>query len=435
MAHDIFISYSTVDEDARVARALRDHLELRGWSCWIAERDIAPGEEWPQRLISAIMAAKCLVLVLSSHADASYYVKQEVRIAAENGTPIIAFRIGSIAPTSGLTLYTAATQHVDATTPPIGLSLEKLSDALKDRFGQPARKPNLGTRIAAVRSMRMANEAVHTLARREEARRRAESKSVATVQRTERMPRRLAALFARVGAAPGMWLRAVLSGIRRRRDVARHIEQQRLDKAAHELKVAQEQVKALELRQYRLLPELFRLRWPSPARREAWILFPVFVIAVFPWVTHTFQAAMDFVIGPFAERDCIATLTRLSGLRFELIRAAVHAILAALLYLVPLVLCDRLLERPKGLGFVSLVVPGVWAGLVAATMTTLGITERLPWSPLGAAGVTWPMAFGGFSAICAFAFHIRPIWAGFRDDGFLGLLYRYRRLVRRSRRA
>jgi len=41
MAHNVFISYSSIDKDA--AEAVRSILEENGISCWMAPRNITPG--------------------------------------------------------------------------------------------------------------------------------------------------------------------------------------------------------------------------------------------------------------------------------------------------------------------------------------------------------------------------------------------------------
>ena len=44
MAHDVFISHSS--KDKQTADAICHYLEQNGIRCWIAPRDILPGEDW-----------------------------------------------------------------------------------------------------------------------------------------------------------------------------------------------------------------------------------------------------------------------------------------------------------------------------------------------------------------------------------------------------
>jgi len=52
MAHDVFISYSS--EDKNVADAVCGTLEKQDVRCWIASRDVPPGQSWPAAIVKAI---------------------------------------------------------------------------------------------------------------------------------------------------------------------------------------------------------------------------------------------------------------------------------------------------------------------------------------------------------------------------------------------
>lgn len=51
-------------------------LESRGIRCWIAPRDIIPGEDWGAAIIDAIKDARAMVLVFSSHSNESDQIKR-----------------------------------------------------------------------------------------------------------------------------------------------------------------------------------------------------------------------------------------------------------------------------------------------------------------------------------------------------------------------
>jgi hypothetical protein len=51
MAHDVFISYS--NQDKAVADAVCAMLEASKIRCWIAPRDVPPGQPWPAAIIRA----------------------------------------------------------------------------------------------------------------------------------------------------------------------------------------------------------------------------------------------------------------------------------------------------------------------------------------------------------------------------------------------
>jgi TIR domain len=62
MSHDVFISHSSADK--RAADAACALLEARGIKCWIAPRDIRPGSDWGESIITAIEQARIMLLLL-----------------------------------------------------------------------------------------------------------------------------------------------------------------------------------------------------------------------------------------------------------------------------------------------------------------------------------------------------------------------------------
>ena len=77
MPHDVFISYAA--EDKAIADAVCAKIEERRIRCWTAPRNILPGETYAEAIIDAIDASRIMVLVFSSHANASKHVMREVR--------------------------------------------------------------------------------------------------------------------------------------------------------------------------------------------------------------------------------------------------------------------------------------------------------------------------------------------------------------------
>lgn len=83
MSHDVFISYSSVDRAN--ADAICTKLESRGISFWTTPRNISPGVDWSAAIIDAINSASLIVLVMSSHANASHQIHREVERAINKG--------------------------------------------------------------------------------------------------------------------------------------------------------------------------------------------------------------------------------------------------------------------------------------------------------------------------------------------------------------
>ena len=116
MAHDVFISYSS--KDKLVADGICVNLEAAGVRCWIAPRDIAPGEDWPTAIANAIPQCRVMVLVFSANSNASEDVGRELILAARNKLVIIPFKIENIEPEPGKDYYLARTHWLDAMNPP-----------------------------------------------------------------------------------------------------------------------------------------------------------------------------------------------------------------------------------------------------------------------------------------------------------------------------
>jgi hypothetical protein len=105
-------------------------LEARGIRCWIAPRDVVPGVEWGAAIVEAIRGAQVMVLVFSSHANASPQVRREVERAVNAGTVLIPFRIEDVAPADALEYFLGTPHWLDALTPPLEAHLERLASAI-----------------------------------------------------------------------------------------------------------------------------------------------------------------------------------------------------------------------------------------------------------------------------------------------------------------
>ena len=125
MAHDVFISYSS--KDKTVADAVCAVLEKGGTRCWIAPRDVRPGTPYGEAIIEAIHGANVMVLVFSSHANASGHIPKEVERAVSKGLTIIPFRIQDVMPGRSLDYFIGSVHWLDAMTPPLEAHLEKLA--------------------------------------------------------------------------------------------------------------------------------------------------------------------------------------------------------------------------------------------------------------------------------------------------------------------
>ena len=129
MAHDVFISYSIKDKP--IADAICAHLEAAGIRCWIAPRDITPGEDWPTAITRAISQGRVLVLVFSAESNSSDDVSRELYLAVNHKLVIIPFKIENIEPEPGKQYYLARTHWLDALNPPTQEQIQNLVERVK----------------------------------------------------------------------------------------------------------------------------------------------------------------------------------------------------------------------------------------------------------------------------------------------------------------
>jgi len=114
MAYDVFVSYS--HEDKLTADAICGTLEAQGIRCWIAPRDINPGQEWGQAIIQAISGARIMVVVFSHHSNDSQQVMREVERAVHGGLAVLPFRIEDVKPSGSMEYFLSSMHWLDALT-------------------------------------------------------------------------------------------------------------------------------------------------------------------------------------------------------------------------------------------------------------------------------------------------------------------------------
>jgi hypothetical protein len=125
MPYDVFISHSSIDKP--VADAAVAVLERSRIRCWVAPRDILPGSDWGAAIIQGIRASRLMLVIFSSHSNASEQVKREVERAVHQGIPIIPLRIENIQPTGSMELFLSTPHWLDALSLPMEAHLEQLA--------------------------------------------------------------------------------------------------------------------------------------------------------------------------------------------------------------------------------------------------------------------------------------------------------------------
>ncbi|TPG46454.1 TIR domain-containing protein [Sphingomonas glacialis] len=106
-----FLSYATADR--REAAAICAALETRGFPCWMAARDVAPGDNYQEAIVGAIRAAGALVLVFSENANRSDEIKKELSLASRFRVPVITVRIADVDASDAFAYELSTRQWID----------------------------------------------------------------------------------------------------------------------------------------------------------------------------------------------------------------------------------------------------------------------------------------------------------------------------------
>jgi hypothetical protein len=133
MPHDIFISHTA--KDKIFADGVCAKLEQRGIRCWIAPRDVPPGQSWPAAIASAIDNCKVMVLVFSVEVMSSQQVERELTMAANRNKIIMPLRIQDVLPVGAFAYYLEDRHWLDAITPPVEKHIDELADILLPLIG------------------------------------------------------------------------------------------------------------------------------------------------------------------------------------------------------------------------------------------------------------------------------------------------------------
>src|SRR5580704_3067801 len=138
---DVFLSYAS--QDAAVANTVVAVLESQGIRCWIAPRDVTPGEFYAGSIVHAIDAAKAIVLILSQNAATSPHVLREVERAASKRHAVISLRIDKAPLPAGLEYFLNTSQWLDASSGDAIRALPKLVSAVQVAIQAPTVTPTV----------------------------------------------------------------------------------------------------------------------------------------------------------------------------------------------------------------------------------------------------------------------------------------------------
>jgi hypothetical protein len=141
-AHDLFISYSRGDRE--IANAISTALEARDVRCWFAEKEMRATNDFNEDIARAIEDARLFLVVVSSDAHQSDYVKNEIQQAVNLKKTIIPFCLGPM-PSGFFALHLSRCQRIDATPSTFDTNLASLSTFVLERLRRRRRSRTLHT--------------------------------------------------------------------------------------------------------------------------------------------------------------------------------------------------------------------------------------------------------------------------------------------------
>ena len=110
---DIFISYST--KDRKIAETLVKFLEKNGLSCWIAPRDIVPGQDWAASISKAISSSGVFLLIYSRNSSVSEQCGREIAIAdTKNNVQLVPYKADNTPLIGSFEYYLSSSQWIIA---------------------------------------------------------------------------------------------------------------------------------------------------------------------------------------------------------------------------------------------------------------------------------------------------------------------------------
>jgi TolB-like protein/Flp pilus assembly protein TadD len=156
----VFISYASVD--APFAQKACAALEVSGFSCWIAPRDVVPGTQYADGIVGAIDESRILVLIVSKDALASAHVGRELERAASKRHPIVALKVDPAPLSRAFEYFLNQSQWIEVAPGGIDGAIAKLVEAVKQHLSsgsaaapthassEPARKAAMSRRVWGV---------------------------------------------------------------------------------------------------------------------------------------------------------------------------------------------------------------------------------------------------------------------------------------------
>lgn len=142
----LFVSHHS--SKAVVALHVEKALAVHGVDCWIAPRDVEPGEAFDDAIMRAIGQSDAVLLLFCSESDKSPHVKRELILADGHHKAIIPLRLEQIVPVK-LAYHLANSQWIDWLEQR-DIALRRIADKARQLAGPVPPEPEPSERRASV---------------------------------------------------------------------------------------------------------------------------------------------------------------------------------------------------------------------------------------------------------------------------------------------
>lgn len=141
------VSHSS--RDSQAAQKVCDLLEAGGLRCWIAPRDLRPGERWSDGIVRGIESASAVVLIVSRHINDSPHVLAEITQAVNLGRPIFPLVIDEVRLSRSLDYYLRPLHWLFVDSASFGESVGIVREAITGvrDWNDAAPAPSIGRRV------------------------------------------------------------------------------------------------------------------------------------------------------------------------------------------------------------------------------------------------------------------------------------------------
>ena len=134
--HDVFISYAS--PDLTTAEHVLHRLHAAGIRGWLAPERIGAGDAFPETIQSALDASRVVVLILSSHAVRSPWVRREITDAISSQRPIVPLRTEDFELPHNWRFLLNIVQWEDGARDPLGPHLDTLVSRIEAKLREVA---------------------------------------------------------------------------------------------------------------------------------------------------------------------------------------------------------------------------------------------------------------------------------------------------------